>query len=91
MKNAVFQKRPLIYSYWLKEAKAVSHILGFGLQRHANGGQNIRAIEALAAVHGDIGKNGGGIFLGSNENQLFNNQQLYDSAGGASSVLNLMK
>lgn len=33
---------------------------GFGLQRHANGGQNIRAINALAALTGNIGKRGSG-------------------------------
>lgn len=33
---------------------------GFGLQRHANGGQNIRAINALAALTGNIGKKGSG-------------------------------
>lgn len=64
---------------WLKEAKAVSHIIGFGLQKHSNGGQNIRAIEALAAVHGDIGKKGGGVFLGHNDSGIFNNQQLFHS------------
>lgn len=34
---------------------------GFGLQRHVNGGQNIRAINALGAVTGNIGLPGGGV------------------------------
>ena len=29
--------------------------IGFGLQRHINGGQNMRAIHALAAMTGNIG------------------------------------
>ncbi len=35
--------------------------VGFGLQRHANGGQNVRAIDALGAVTGNIGISGGGV------------------------------
>lgn len=35
--------------------------VGFGLQRHRNGGQNFRAINALAALTGNIGKPGGGV------------------------------
>lgn len=34
---------------------------GFGLQRHINGGQNLRAIDALAAMTGNIGSEGGGV------------------------------
>lgn len=35
--------------------------VGFGLQRHINGGQNIRAIDALGAITGNLGKPGGGV------------------------------
>lgn len=59
---------------WYKEARVVSHIIGLGLQKHSNGGQNVRAIQALAAVHGDIGKKGGGIFFRHQTEMLFNNQ-----------------
>lgn len=34
---------------------------GFGLQRHCNGGQTIRSIDALAALTGNIGLPGGGV------------------------------
>ncbi|SMC44831.1 molybdopterin-dependent oxidoreductase [Sporomusa malonica] len=34
--------------------------IGYGMQRHTNGGQNVRAIDALAAMTGNIGKSGGG-------------------------------
>ena len=48
-------------------ANMMSHIhpmfiwLGFGLQRHINGGQNIRAIHALSALTGNIGIPGSGV------------------------------
>ncbi|MBZ4687043.1 MAG: Trimethylamine-N-oxide reductase (cytochrome c) [Clostridiales bacterium] len=34
--------------------------IGYGMQRHTNGGANVRAIDALAAITGNIGKSGGG-------------------------------
>lgn len=64
---------------WLKEAGAVSHIVGLGLQRHSNGGQNIRAIQALGAARGDIGKKGGGVFYNQGETYVFTNQQFFSS------------
>lgn len=41
-------------------AKPASIWIGYGMQRHTNGGQNVRAIDALAAMTGNIGKSGGG-------------------------------
>jgi anaerobic selenocysteine-containing dehydrogenase len=38
--------------------------MGFGMQRHRNGGQNIRAINALAAMTGNIGRQGSGAQFG---------------------------
>ncbi len=35
-------------------------LIGIGLQRHSNGGNTVRAIDALAALGGNIGKPGGG-------------------------------
>ncbi len=35
---------------------------GLGLQRHTNGGQNVRAIIALAALTGNLGKSGAGLY-----------------------------
>ncbi|MGE5559822.1 MAG: molybdopterin-containing oxidoreductase family protein [Chloroflexota bacterium] len=34
---------------------------GYGIQRYENGGRTIRAIDALAAITGNIGKAGGGV------------------------------
>ncbi|OIQ54278.1 molybdopterin-dependent oxidoreductase [Neomoorella thermoacetica] len=39
--------------------------IGIGLQRHINGGQNIRAINALAAMTGNLGREGGGVYYAS--------------------------
>ena len=36
-------------------------LLGYGLQRHSNSGNTIRAIDALAALTGNIGVPGGGV------------------------------
>ena len=38
--------------------------IGYGMQRHINGGQNVRAIDALVAMTGNIGKIGGGARYG---------------------------
>ena len=35
-------------------------LIGIGLQRHSNGGNTVRAIDALAALSGNIGRQGGG-------------------------------
>ncbi|WP_406676255.1 molybdopterin-dependent oxidoreductase [Moorella sp. ACPs] len=39
--------------------------IGIGLQRHINGGQNIRAINALAAMTGNLEREGGGVYYAS--------------------------
>ncbi|WP_374711960.1 molybdopterin-dependent oxidoreductase [Symbiobacterium terraclitae] len=38
--------------------------IGYGMQRHTNGGQNVRAIDALGAITGQIGTVGGGVLYG---------------------------
>lgn len=40
--------------------KPAAILIGIGLQRHSNGGNTVRAIDALAALSGNIGKAGGG-------------------------------
>jgi len=42
-------------------AKPASIILGYGMQRYVNGGQNVRTIDALGAITGNIGLSGGGV------------------------------
>ncbi|MFA6807496.1 MAG: molybdopterin-dependent oxidoreductase [Eubacteriales bacterium] len=49
-------------------AKIITHngatmfYLGYGMQRYANGGNTIRAIDALGTITGNIGISGGGVF-----------------------------
>ncbi|WP_425057708.1 putative dimethyl sulfoxide reductase chain YnfF [Sporomusa carbonis] len=43
------------------QARPASIILGYGLQRYEHGGATIRAIDALAAITGQIGKPGAGV------------------------------
>lgn len=43
------------------ENAPVTTLLGFGLQRYKGGGNTVRAIDALAAVTGNIGKPGAGV------------------------------
>ncbi|MDR1603697.1 MAG: molybdopterin-dependent oxidoreductase [Gracilibacteraceae bacterium] len=40
--------------------------IGYGMQRYGNGTNTVRAIDALAAVTGNIGRRGGGIFYAHN-------------------------
>lgn len=44
---------------------------GFGLQRHVQGGQNIRAIHALAAITGNIGRQGSGVHFANDPQWKF--------------------
>ncbi|NLC38825.1 MAG: molybdopterin-dependent oxidoreductase, partial [Clostridia bacterium] len=44
------------------QSKPCASWIGFGLQRHGNGGQNVRAIDALAALSGNLGRPGGGVY-----------------------------
>jgi anaerobic selenocysteine-containing dehydrogenase len=45
-------------------AKPATIWIGYGMQRHINGGQNVRAIDAFVAMTGNIGKVGGGARYG---------------------------
>lgn len=53
-------------------AKPANIWIGYGMQRHTNGGQNVRAIDALAAITGNIGKTGGGAQYAQLETWGFN-------------------
>ncbi len=46
------------------KAKPATIWMGYGMQRHTNGGSMIRAIDALVAVSGNIGKYAGGARYG---------------------------
>lgn len=53
--------------------------IGYGVQRHTNGGQNVRAIDALAALTGNIGKSGGGAQYAQLETWGFNYHAMIQS------------
>jgi anaerobic selenocysteine-containing dehydrogenase len=46
------------------EADPATIWIGYGMQRHVNGGNNVRAIDALVAMTGNVGKVGGGARYG---------------------------
>jgi anaerobic selenocysteine-containing dehydrogenase len=54
---------------------------GFGLQRHINGGQTLRAIDALAAMIGCIGMTGGGVHYAHQMTWGFNYNFLNNPGG----------
>lgn len=45
-------------------AKPATIWIGYGLQRHVNGGATVRSIDALVAMTGNVGKTGGGARYG---------------------------
>jgi anaerobic selenocysteine-containing dehydrogenase len=49
--------------------KPAAIVLGFGIQRYSNGGDTVRAIDALGAVTGNIGKSGGGVSYNNSVSQ----------------------
>ena len=53
----------------------VTFLPGYGLQRHANGGQAIRAILSLAVLTGNIGKPGAGFNYANLQSYIFDNQK----------------
>ncbi|MBE3587613.1 MAG: molybdopterin-dependent oxidoreductase [Thermoanaerobacteraceae bacterium] len=46
--------------------------VGFGLQRYRHGGQTVRAINALAAAAGQLGRRGGGVYYAHLDTWQFN-------------------
>lgn len=53
--------------------------VGYGMQRHINGGQNVRAIDALAAITGKLGKTGAGVQYAQLETWGFNYNAMVQS------------
>lgn len=51
----------LLVEYYSR-SEPVASILGWGMQRYLYGGQNIRAVNALALLSGNIGRSGGGAY-----------------------------
>lgn len=61
--------------------KPVATLVGWGLQRYRFGGQNVRFINALAMLSGQVGQSGGGVYYGlssmANFNQPWKEQTAY--------------
>ena len=53
--------------------------IGYGMQRHVNGGANVRAIDAFVAMSGNIGKVGGGARYGHLRTWGFNYHAMVQS------------
>ncbi|MGE4297972.1 MAG: molybdopterin-dependent oxidoreductase [Desulfovibrionaceae bacterium] len=47
---------------WYDPADPVATLTGWGLQRHLQGGETVRWINAVAVLHGHVGRSGGGIY-----------------------------
>lgn len=74
---------------WYKDTGAVAHVIGNGLLRHGNAGHNIQGIRSLAAIHGDTGRDGGGIFIRQGAVKIFNNQLSSDGSSFRGRLLDL--
>jgi anaerobic selenocysteine-containing dehydrogenase len=57
----------------------VTFLPGYGLQRHLNGGQTVRAILALAVITGNIGKKGSGFNYANLQSYVFDTIKEPDS------------
>lgn len=65
----------------LAACRPASIWLGFGLQRHTNGGQNFRAINALAALTGNLDRDGGGVYYANTANIDLFSAKCYEILG----------
>ncbi|MBN2514406.1 MAG: molybdopterin-dependent oxidoreductase [Deltaproteobacteria bacterium] len=57
----------------------VATLYGWGLQRYHHGGENVRFINALALISGNIGRSGGGSYYNISSLRNFNLDWTYDS------------
>ncbi|MCJ2165570.1 MULTISPECIES: molybdopterin-dependent oxidoreductase [unclassified Pseudodesulfovibrio] len=54
---------------WYADTGNVATVLGWGLQRHLFGGENVRFINALAMISGNVGVKGGGAYFNISSNR----------------------
>ena len=59
-----------LFEFYSQDGPAAS-VLGWGLQRHPYGGENVRYIDALAFLSGQIGRSGGGSYFALSSNQNY--------------------
>ncbi|MBT8490056.1 MAG: molybdopterin-dependent oxidoreductase, partial [Deltaproteobacteria bacterium] len=60
-------------------SEAVATLHGWGLQRYRHGGENVRFINALALISGNIGRSGGGSYYNISSLRNLNLDWAYDS------------
>lgn len=58
----------------------VSVFIGYGMQKYSNGGNTVRAIDALMAISGNIGKCGSGVFYSNKIYSKLLNRDPYNSS-----------
>lgn len=79
------------------EGRAITTLLGFGLQRYRGGGNAIRAVDALSALTANIGKSGAGVSYGHQFHwhvsdyvageEMVKNRRLFDRTNLAREIL----
>ena len=62
------------------DMKPVASIIGWGIQRHVYGGENVRFINALAYLSGQVGRKGGGVYFNISSGRNLNTDWA-DNAG----------
>lgn len=72
----------LAQAYGTKKPSCI--LLGYGLQRYSNGGNTVRAIDALAALTGNIGIRGGGVNYANRRIPPYIDHDLLQATGLAS-------
>jgi anaerobic selenocysteine-containing dehydrogenase len=70
-----------LYS-WYGAEEPVATLIGWGLQRHRYGGENVRFINALALLSGNIGRPGTGSYFNIASMRNFNRSWLAEGIGG---------
>jgi anaerobic selenocysteine-containing dehydrogenase len=62
-----------LYDFYSKEDSAAT-LVGWGLQRYRYGGENVRFINALVMISGNIGRSGGGSYYNISSLRNFNTE-----------------
>ncbi|MFP3871068.1 MAG: molybdopterin-dependent oxidoreductase [Syntrophobacteria bacterium] len=77
-----------LFSFY-RQAEPVATLIGWGLQRYQYGGENIRFINALALLSGNIGLSAGGIYFNISSKRNFNLHWIKDLTGPSARSLRL--
>jgi len=67
---------------WYAEGEPVATLIGWGLQRHRYGGENVRFINALALLSGNVGRSGAGSYFNVSSMRNFNRSWLAEGIAG---------